>query len=123
VNGKEGKLYVDAFKPIFSPDGRKLAYPAYKTKTRATVVVNGKEGKWYDQVCSQTLTFLHRNRLAYGVRIKRKFHVVTKKRPGPGFDMIYIRDRLQFPIVEKTKIVYYAREFDKIYRVTQDATK
>jgi hypothetical protein len=123
VNGKEGKLYVDAFKPIFSPDGRKLAYPAYRTKTRATVVVNGKEGKWYDQVCSQTLMFLPRNRLVYGVRIKRKFHVVTRNRPGPGFDMIYIRDRLQFPVVEKTKIVYYAREFDKIYRVTQDATK
>ena len=44
-------LYHSHFnKPVLSPDGNRLAY-AIRTETGIAVVVDGKAGPWYDDVC------------------------------------------------------------------------
>ncbi|MDP6545800.1 MAG: hypothetical protein QGH60_17595 [Phycisphaerae bacterium] len=53
VNDKPGKKYQTTWSLVFSPDGRRFAHTAevYKNKKRLqTVVVDGKEGKTYDNI-------------------------------------------------------------------------
>jgi hypothetical protein len=53
VNGVAGKDYANVGVPIFSPDGRHLAYTAQKTTgtgTQTVVIHNGKEGPAFAQV-------------------------------------------------------------------------
>lgn len=50
--------------PIFSPNGRKVAYVA-KTENKYFVVVNGKEGKAYDEIAGVPLFSPNSQKMAY----------------------------------------------------------
>ena len=56
VDGQEGKQYDGVGSPVFSPDGTRLAYLA-KQADKWLIVVDGVDGKLYDDIRYTSLTF------------------------------------------------------------------
>jgi hypothetical protein len=70
-DGVEGPQYVGAYNPVFSPDGKRLAFPALdKDEERKFCVCDGEEGKRYEDV--DQITFSPDGRhLAYSATVKK----------------------------------------------------
>jgi hypothetical protein len=89
VDGKPGKVYdakrVTNLKTRLSGKELRLAYEVrgFKEKERETsfVVLDGQEGKHYDEVMYNTLDFLDEKTVVYVARNDRKFLRVTQSLP------------------------------------------
>lgn len=87
VGGKEEKLYDSVAGLQFSPDSRRVAYVAHVGQQQF-VVVNGREGKRYDDI-EITPHFSPDGRwVAYGARIGAKHFVVMNGKEGKLYDDI-----------------------------------
>lgn len=87
VDGLEGSgAYDNAGPPVFSPDGKRVAFAARAGKSWL-VVVDGQEGTRHDEVSLASLA-LADARLAYGARDGRGWRMVVDGRPGPLYDEI-----------------------------------
>lgn len=105
--------------PIFSPDGRKLAFAAKKDKT-VSVVMNGKEGKSYGQI--QSLVFSpDSQKLAYVAREGEKRFVVLDEKEGMPYERIEI-DGCSDPVFspDSQKLAFIARKDGKDVVVVRD---
>ena len=83
-NLMEGQLFDWVSGPIFSPDSKSIAYVAKKDK-KQTVVINGKEGKYYDKVLTAGDNFLainSKNNLYYVGMDQNKLYFVEKTMLG-----------------------------------------
>ena len=104
VNGKKGKHYeaigywtIDWSRhprplylgiPQFSPDSRRLAYVAQEGE-KLFVVVDGEEGKRYDEINPASLSFSpNSQRLAYVVGARPYQSVVVNGEQGKAYDAI-----------------------------------
>jgi hypothetical protein len=88
VNGEEGALHGDIIALIFSPDSQQLAYIA-KDGYRHFVVLDGKEGHYYDDIKSDSLIFSpDGQRLAYIAQVGNKQFVVVDGIEGKQYDAI-----------------------------------
>ncbi len=105
--------------PIFSPDGRKLAYVAKKGKN-FSVVMNGKEGKLYDRI--DPLLFSPDSRkLAYVARERGKSFVVLDDEEGRPYGDIYgSRDAAPVFSPDSQKLAFVARKGGKEFVVIKD---
>jgi Tol biopolymer transport system component len=134
VNGKEGKVYdeiiLDPPQLQFSPDSKKIVYIAkkdcieskieyegkeypIKTGCKEVVVVNGEEGKTYDDI--ETLVFSpDSQKLAYRAIKEKKFlMVVNDKEVGGVYDLVW------YPIFspDSQKLAYIAQKEEKHFVV------
>ena len=88
VDGKEGKEYEDIGPPVFSPDGKHLAYAAVRGGSNL-IVVDGVEGATCDQVGGGTLVFSpDGKRFAYGARTGAKWSVVVDGKSQGSYDKL-----------------------------------
>jgi sugar lactone lactonase YvrE len=81
-NAREGRPYEEivSANPIFSPDGKRLAYIAQSGK-KQLVVVDGKEEKLYDSILEESLVFSPDGKhTAYiAQQVKNRFVVIDGK--------------------------------------------
>jgi Tol biopolymer transport system component len=81
---------IDPISLIFSPDGRRLAYPVYREKGgKEFLVADGKVGAGYKRILRYSLRFSpDGNRLAYVAAEGTKQVVVLDGRAGNEYDSI-----------------------------------
>jgi Tol biopolymer transport system component len=89
VDGGFGKEYEEIKgKPVFSPDSQRVAYAA-KGLASEMVVVDGKEGKKYDEVEEESLSFSpDSKRVAYQAKRGGKYVVVLDWKEGKEYSHI-----------------------------------
>lgn len=91
VDGRAGKMYDKVGTPVFSPDGRHLAYPAGiknegLDKEKQLIVLDGKESKKYDGV-NRPIFSKDSKHIAYSVMKGPKRMVVVDGKEGLEFEM------------------------------------
>lgn len=97
LDGQLGKGYKaeNISAPLFSPDGRHVAYVVHNVdiklkqtvfKGKSVVVLDGAEGKLYWQIFDNTLRFTSENTLTYVARQANDFLRVTQKIPPDDAD-------------------------------------
>ena len=124
LDGQEAKPYDDIGTPyfsarstagligvpgsfLFSPDSRRLAYGATVGDKRL-VVVDGEEGKQYDEIGTCSLVFSpDSRRIAYTAKAGEKWLVVVDGQEGKQYDEIAIRS-LVFSS-DSRKLAYLAK--------------
>ena len=90
VDGVEGKTYTALMEapPVFSPDGRRMAYGAFNG-TEWMVVLNGIEQTGFSSIGKGSIIFSKRGRLAYTAKTAvGKWTVVVDGFTGRYFDAI-----------------------------------
>jgi Tol biopolymer transport system component len=91
VDGRVGKTYERVSEPVFSPDGKHLAYiatikDAEPDKKRRFIVLDGKEGKIYDGV-NRPIFSKDSEHIMYGVMEGDYRMVVVDGNEGPKYKM------------------------------------
>jgi hypothetical protein len=88
VDENEGKHYFGIKSgPLFSPDSRSVAYGANVGDEQWAVVIDGVEGKVYDDV--DNIRFSHQaSRVAYAAKAGRKWFVVIDGMEGKPYNRI-----------------------------------
>jgi Tol biopolymer transport system component len=72
---------------MFSPDSTQIAYCASKDGKHSFVVVNGKQGKTYDQIVEDTLIFSPDSKhIAYWAKQGEAWSVVVDGKEGPSYE-------------------------------------
>ena len=84
--GRRGRIYDDVGMPVFSPNGRRLAYYARRVR-RYTMVCDGKEGPTYKGARWPVFS-PDSKRLAYVAVREGKEFVVTDGREGKPYQAI-----------------------------------
>jgi hypothetical protein len=85
IDGREGPSCGHVTRPIFSPDGRRLAYTAYRDR-RQFLVVDGVEGPAYKAVNYERTVFSpDGRRVAYGAQRGDESLLVLDGVEGPAF--------------------------------------
>ncbi len=79
-----GLEFDEVDRPVFSPDGQRLAYTAKIAKKREIIVLDGKEGPEFEEVGAPRFS-PDGKRLAYAARQGKKWFVVADGEPGPQF--------------------------------------
>ncbi|MRR39203.1 hypothetical protein EG829_32085, partial [bacterium] len=89
TDGKEGKYYTGVGAPVFSPDGRHLAYAA-RENNRYFIVMDEKEDEnRYEIIDLASLEFSpDGKRLAFVARMKKRFAVVIDGKDGRQYEKI-----------------------------------
>ncbi|MGD0465062.1 MAG: hypothetical protein ABSB74_21470, partial [Tepidisphaeraceae bacterium] len=83
-----GPLDAETLSPVFSRDGRYLAYVTHRGQ-RPCVVVDGQAGAEYDGIGDASLIFSpDGNRVAYGAKNGQKWSAVVDGQPGAEYDGI-----------------------------------
>lgn len=110
VDGREGKAYdrVGAAIPVFSADGKHMAYTARDYGRPEVVVLDGKEGPGFEAVPATSLVFSAAgDRFAYGGRRENgRWSAVVDGVVGPEYDQV---DRLAFG-AEGGRFAYHAKK-------------
>lgn len=125
VDGKRGKLYGDIVSSLtFSQDSKHLAYFARALndqKNKWFVVLDSVEGKWYDAVEEQSLTFSPDcQRLAYVACLNQKWFVVLNGKRGKPYDeIIAIRGKM-ITFDSTCSFHYLGRKGNAIYLVEEN---
>jgi DNA-binding beta-propeller fold protein YncE len=91
VDGKEQQAYdkIGQAIPIFSEDGRSIAYSARNMGSPEVVILNGKAGPGFDYIPPMSLVFSHDGRLAYGARYDNQmWSVVVDGKLGRQYDQV-----------------------------------
>ena len=115
VDGAEGKPYAEAVGPVIaSRDGKRITYSAGQDSKRL-VVVDGVEGRLYDDV--RTIGFSPDGRhLTYTAKRSGRYVVVVDGAESPAYD-----DILSFPDADELKpesVTMLARRGGEDLRVT-----
>ena len=116
VDGLAGPVYERAGEPVFSPNGRHLAYlvatkDAELDKEQQFVVLDGKEGKKYDGV-KKPIFSKDSKHIAYSVMKGPKRMVVVDGKEGPEFEMLPAIDIFTFG-PNDSRIAYIVLKGDK----------
>ena len=120
LNGKNGPLFdnISILGPVFSPDGRRLAYIAVKGK-EVYSVIDGKKSDAYESIAeisfspdSSKIVFLARD-------INKKYFAVTDGKKGINYDGIRGEG---YPVFspDSSKVVYLAYKNKKWAIVVND---
>ncbi len=108
VGGKEGKRY-QALRghpiALFSDDSKRVAYTAETATKQVVAVVDGKEGKGYDDIVGLTFSPGSR-RIAYVAREGAKQFVVVDDKEEKGYDAI-VGDRQALVVFDSDDSFYY----------------
>jgi len=115
VNEEEGKLYDDILKytPIFSPNGKRIAYAASEGNG-LFVVVDGTEAKRYHSILKHSIAFSpDSKRVAYVAREGDKWFIVVDGKEGKRYDDILKYSPVFSP--DSKRVAYAARDGDKWY--------
>ena len=96
IDGIEGKKYKCVYQPIFSDDGDKVAYIAFKgvsgNSPKWVVVVDGKEVGEYEEIYDPVF-IPGSHKLAYGARDKGKWFAVIGERKEGRYDEFGTKNR------------------------------
>ncbi|HYL11749.1 MAG TPA: hypothetical protein VEV41_01865 [Terriglobales bacterium] len=114
VDGKAGAKYdaIGEGAPIFSPDGKRVAYAAQKG-AKLFVVVDGKAGAEYDTIGGGTLVFSpDGKRVAYGARKGANWLVVVDGQEGAEYAWIGTLSFSPGGVLE-----YLATKEESLYRI------
>jgi len=88
VDGKPGPEWDEVRPPIFSADGRRVAYFAVQDK-KWFPVVDGQPGPRFDDFSVRSLRMSPDGaHVAYGVFTGSRMHIFIDGQPGPEFDAI-----------------------------------
>ncbi|MHB8845673.1 MAG: hypothetical protein ACYC7L_13120 [Nitrospirota bacterium] len=101
INGIAEPSYESVKRPVFRKGFAGYAYEARRSK-KACVVINGKEGKWYDLV--DRLFFNSRGDIMYAAKQGKRWYIVSGRRK------IETSGPLPFPIIETSdgeKLVFF----------------
>jgi WD40 repeat protein len=91
VDGKEQTFYEKIAQPIpiFSADGKQIAYTARNYGEDEVVVWNGQPGPGFENIPAASLVFSRDGRLAYGAQhLNEKWSVVVDGKPGAEYDQV-----------------------------------
>jgi Tol biopolymer transport system component len=98
VDAQAGKPYENDIRdPIFSPDGKRVAY-AGKADGRWRMVVDGQEGTPYNDDIRNPRFSPDSKRVAYAGMADRKWRVVVDDREGPEYTRTSASRRRLVPI-------------------------
>jgi Tol biopolymer transport system component len=87
LDGQKGPTFLEVGEPVFSPDGRSVAYLARVGKDEWAVALNGKAGPTFREVWGKPLFGPNGERLAYVARLidkggKRQLVAVIDGKPS-----------------------------------------
>jgi len=119
IDGNIGKPHIGIGEdsPIFSPDGRRIAYAAVNNEEKMFYVTDDKEGPSYDKLIKGSDIFSpDSQRIAYGASKQGKCLVNVDGREGTPFDAV---DRIRFSPDSK-HIAYVARLGEEHFLVFDD---
>jgi len=118
LNGQSGASYDDITFMKFGPSGQRFAYGA-KVSGKAIVVLDGREGKAYDWIFEPHFFSSDNQYFIYKARDSRGDILVFNEQESQPYDRIYgvtVNN-------SKTKLTFYARRGDKIWRGVVDLSK
>jgi roadblock/LC7 domain-containing protein len=120
VDGKEGKQYDGIVgSPIFSPDGKRVAYAAV-IGDKQFVVVDGKEGKQYDGIVGSPIFSPDSKRVAYAAVIGDKQFVVLDGKEEKQYDVIITIRGGRIVFDSDERFHYLAVKDNKLYLVEKE---
>ncbi|MDO8586367.1 MAG: hypothetical protein Q7T82_04945 [Armatimonadota bacterium] len=134
VDGQAGLEFYSASRPVFSPDGKHLAYGATGNVVSAagtvggalfvieqyplygnTIVVDGQAGPRYVYGVQLPVFSQDSKHLAYLAKEGEKWVVVIDGRPGPAYERVFTMDPIQ--IQTDGAVEYLAYRSNVLYRV------
>jgi len=118
-NNKLGRPYTSILNPVLSPDGQRVAYPAYRDE-KLRMVIDGKEGQVVEEI--EPLLFSPDNRHSvYQAKTGGQWYFMVDNSRYPGFHIQH--SKLGFS-ADSTKICYVdsADEQSKPRLVVTDLT-
>lgn len=118
LNGQAGASYDDIFFMQYSSSGQRFAYGA-KVNGRSTVVLDGQEGKIYDWIFEPHFFTPDNQYFVYKARTDKGDVLVFNQWESRPYDRIYgitVNN-------SKTKLVFFARKDNKIWRGVVDLNK
>ncbi len=116
IDGRAESVEYDDIGPIiFSPDSKRIAYPA-KRDSKWVMVVDGQEGPEYDTISLSPEVFsLDSKRLVYGARKGDKWFVVLDGKAGPESGHDFVGYFIFSP--DSKRLVYAAGKGNRQYMV------
>lgn len=118
LNGQSGASYDDITFMKFSASGQRFAYGA-KVNGKNLVILDGQEGKLYDWIFEPHFFTPDNQYFIYKARTNRGDILVFNTWESRPYDRIYgvtINN-------SQTKLIFYARQGDQIWRGTVDLNK
>lgn len=118
LNGQAGASYDDVFFMQYSPSGQRFAYGA-KVNGRSLVVLDGQEGKIYDWIFEPHFFTPDNQYFIYKARTDKGDILVFNNFESRPYDRIYgitINN-------SKTKLIFFARKDNKIWRGVVELNK
>jgi hypothetical protein len=103
IDGKEGPPYARVFLPVFSREGKRVAYEASPDGNKRVIIADGVAGDQYDDIAEGPLFSPDGAHLAYRAELNNRFFVVldgTRGRsyhhPGGRWSMTFSPDGRRF---------------------------
>ena len=86
VDGKEGPAYASVFLPVFSRDGKRVAYEASPDGKKRVIITDGVPSDQYDDIAEGPLFSPDGTHLAYRAGLSDKYFVLLDGYCGRSYD-------------------------------------